>query len=136
MISILESWCKMGLVAAKPVFRVSKTSLLSCRDKLENSLRASLDMILYIKRKIKALTSLRWSVPLLFATTKDRFSHWRPKWSSGTIICNRYKVHINIMHNLQCSLWLYSGMGEDICFCLEHFEIIWQNWSPKYLNSI
>ena len=76
----------MGLLAIKPVFRVSNkarlklaTSATETRWKTENLLVSSLDMILSKKRITKALIRLRecagWSAPLLFANTEDRFSH-------------------------------------------------------------
>ena len=58
----------------------TQTSLLSYRDllKIEISLVASLDMILYKERLTMALIRLQgcagWSAPLLFANTEDRFS--------------------------------------------------------------
>ena len=75
----------MGLVVRKPVFRISdiarlKPACSATETSLKNeiSLEASLDIILSSKRITKALIRLRgcagWSVPVLFATTKDRFS--------------------------------------------------------------
>ena len=71
----------MGLAARKPVFGVSDKSSLkpACLVtetslKIEISLEASLDMILFIKRITKVLIRLRgctgWSAPLLFSNPR------------------------------------------------------------------
>ena len=74
----------MGLVATKPVFRVSVkarfqpvSSATETNQKFEILLEASSDMIPYNTRITKALISLRrcagWSAPLLFAPPKTGF---------------------------------------------------------------
>ena len=76
----------MGLVATKPVFRVSDkvsfkpVSLATMTgQKIKISLVACLHMILCTKRITKALIRLRrcagWSAPVLFAKIEDRLSH-------------------------------------------------------------
>ena len=75
----------MGLVVTKPVFGVSEkarlkpvSSATETRKKIEISLVASLDIVLYKTRITKALIRLRgcagWSAPVLFANPEDRFS--------------------------------------------------------------
>ena len=60
-------------VMLKPVSSATETRYV------ENLLEESLDMVCSKKRITKALISLGgcpgWSAPLLFANTKDRFSH-------------------------------------------------------------
>ena len=71
----------MGLVARKPVFRVSDkvifksvSSVTEISKKIEISFGVSFDIILSKKRITKALISLRgcagWSAPVLFATPR------------------------------------------------------------------
>ena len=88
---------KMGLVATKPVFRVSDKvrfkpacSATETSWKIEISLVASLNMILSNKQITKALIRLRqcagWSAPLLFANTRRQvFSHRGPYHSDASL---------------------------------------------------
>ena len=76
----------MGLIARKPVFRISDNanfkfvcSATDTSSKIVISLEACLHRILFIKRITKGLIRLRecagWSAPVLFIIPEDRYSH-------------------------------------------------------------
>ena len=71
--------------------------------KIENLLVASLDMILSNKRITMVLIRLRvcagWFAPLLFANTKDRFSHVEAKY----IVCIVKTPKALVMSHMQTS---------------------------------
>ena len=95
----------MGLIATKPVFRVSDKmrfkpacSATGTSSKFEIALVASLDMVLFKKQITKVLTRLcgsaGWSAPLLFTTSRRHvFSRQGPNKMKS--MRNRKKSFLN-----------------------------------------